>query len=426
MQFEKELDKLEKAGVLDSDTRIRIESYYAQQPDPSGNRLILAFAILGGLLVGLGILLLVAHNWDSFSKSVRLLLAGLPLLISQGICFWALRNRAGNPRWLEPCCTLVVFSLGACIALVSQIYHIPGTMESFLLVWMAGSLPLVYVLPAFLPALLILLGSTVYAVSGLMGPENSEANPQWYWVFFLALLPHYTSLIRKAPNQLQTNLHHAFVAVSIGISFLLVMDETEILMAPAYMGLGALYLVWGHQSWFSIGRRGRQIFSLVGAAGILGVLLSFTYHGVWDSILRHPLHLTQIIQTREGLVSGGLFLLVCAALFLNYSAWQNAGHLPVLVGACLFFLLFWTGQFVYGMVVNLVVSLIALWTLWVGAKKGSAGQMNLGLGLASVLIGLRFLDSDLSFEVRGILFIALGLGFFLANYLWIGKRKKNG
>jgi hypothetical protein len=76
-------------------------------------------------------------------------------------------------------------------------------------------------------------------------------------------------------------------------------------------------------------------------------------------------------------------------------------------------------------VMNVLVLGIAMWTLWAGAKSGNAGKMNLGLGLASVLIGLRFLDSDLSFEIRGLLFIALGIGFFLANYFWIGKQKKN-
>jgi hypothetical protein len=425
MKFEKELNTLVEAGVLDPETKDRIQKYYDSQPDHSRSRLLLAFGVLGAVLIGLGIILLVAHNWDSFSKPVRTLFAAFPLIVSQCICLWAILKKEGIPQWLEPGSTLVVFSLGACISLVGQIYHIPGDLDSFLLAWMAGSLPLVYILPASVPSLLILLGSTVYALLGLSG--NGEESPHLYWVFFASLLPYYIRLIIRHPDQLLTTFHHVFISISLGLSFSIVLDKEESLMPPAYVVLGGLFLIWGNQNQISPGTTGRRIFSGLGSLIILVILLAFTYDGSWDLLMRQPVPFKRFFNCREGLVSTTMFLFLSLMFLKDFSGWMRNGFLPVLAGSILFLPVFIVGQYASGMVVvmNVLVLGIAMWTLWAGAKSGNAGKMNLGLGLASVLIGLRFLDSDLSFEIRGLLFIALGIGFFLANYFWIGKQKKN-
>jgi hypothetical protein len=45
------------------------------------------------------------------------------------------------------------------------------------------------------------------------------------------------------------------------------------------------------------------------------------------------------------------------------------------------------------------------------------------MGHTAALILCRFFDTDMSFVIRGILFLIVGLGFFLANY-WTLKQKK--
>ncbi len=45
---------------------------------------ILYLGILGSLLVGLGIVLLVAHNWDEMSRQCKLSLLFLPLACRPG------------------------------------------------------------------------------------------------------------------------------------------------------------------------------------------------------------------------------------------------------------------------------------------------------------------------------------------------------
>jgi len=58
------LPELVREGLITADQAERIRARYAADPQRSGNRMLLVFAILGSLLVGLGIILIIAHNWD--------------------------------------------------------------------------------------------------------------------------------------------------------------------------------------------------------------------------------------------------------------------------------------------------------------------------------------------------------------------------
>ena len=52
-----------------------------------------------------------------------------------------------------------------------------------------------------------------------------------------------------------------------------------------------------------------------------------------------------------------------------------------------------------------------------GLQSGLLPRLNAGLGILSALIAVRFFDSQLSFTVRGLLFILIGLAFLAVNLL---------
>ena len=76
----KDLDELLHANVITSETVRDIEQYYLSKKQQSVNPLLAIFGALGGILVGLGIILIFAHNWDNFSRHIKTLLAFTPLL----------------------------------------------------------------------------------------------------------------------------------------------------------------------------------------------------------------------------------------------------------------------------------------------------------------------------------------------------------
>ena len=74
--------------------------------------------------------------------------------------------------------------------------------------------------------------------------------------------------------------------------------------------------------------------------------------------------------------------------------------------------------------VNALILALAIYTIRDGALQNHLGILNYGLLIITALIGCRFFDTDFTFVVRGLLFIAVGIGFFAANYYMIQKRKK--
>lgn len=58
-----------------------------------------------------------------------------------------------------------------------------------------------------------------------------------------------------------------------------------------------------------------------------------------------------------------------------------------------------------------------------GAETIDFSLLNFGLLIIAGLIVARFFDTNMSFAIRGLLFIAVGAGFFAANY-FVAKKKK--
>ena len=72
---------------------------------------------------------------------------------------------------------------------------------------------------------------------------------------------------------------------------------------------------------------------------------------------------------------------------------------------------------------NIIVLALGVIAIKSGINRVDFRQLNFGLVIISALIICRFFDTNLSFAIRGLLFMAVGAGFFVANSILI-KRKK--
>jgi hypothetical protein len=81
-------------------------------------------------------------------------------------------------------------------------------------------------------------------------------------------------------------------------------------------------------------------------------------------------------------------------------------------------------EFAY-VLINLLILTIGLLHVREGAKKDHLGILNFGLLVITILTVCRFFDDNISFVIRGVLFVGAGVGFFVANYLMIKRRREN-
>jgi hypothetical protein len=74
---------------------------------------------------------------------------------------------------------------------------------------------------------------------------------------------------------------------------------------------------------------------------------------------------------------------------------------------------------------NLVVLGLGLYYIWLGTQRNHLLILNFGLIMLSLLIICRFFDTEISFAIRGLLFLLMGGMFFAANIYLLKRRTKN-
>lgn len=426
----KELDELKGAGVIDEETASRINSYYRDRSESSHNRLFVVFGVLGAILIGLGIILIIAHNWDDLSRAVKVFFSFLPLLAGQFFCGFSLLKRKESIAWREASATFLFFAVGSSISLVSQVYHIHGDLGSYLFTWMLLCLPLVYLLNSSIASLLYIVGITYYQCVTNFGIELFMHRQETfnYWWMLLLIGPHYYALYRRHPNSNYLLFHNWITPISLTISLGAVAHHNEELIFIAYMALFAIFYITGSSTYFNHSKRRINGYLVLGSLGTMHILLMMSFHWFWEKIAGQHFNLSDAINSQEGFAS--LLLVVLAVLLLLVSqrgkSWKEL-H-PIKVTFLLYVFIFFIGlgntplPVVF---INLLVLSLGIYTVWQGAKADHLGVLNYGLLTITALVICRFFDSDMSFVVRGILFVLVGTGFFAANYMMLKKRRFN-
>ncbi len=426
MSIQNDIPELIKAGVITQETADRIHDYYKNKSGESTNRLFIVFGILGAILVGLGIILIIAHNWDDLSRPTKTFFSFLPLFIGQIICGFVLIKNQDSIAWRESGAAFLFFSVGASISLVSQVYNIPGNLSSFLLTWMLLCLPLIYVMKSSITSLLYLAGITFYAgETSYWSYPTSES--YLYWVLLLLALPHYFLLYKKMPKSNYMILHNWLVPLSLVITLGTVAKRTDELIFIAYFSLLGLFYLIGDSDFFTRQKTINNGYKLLGSLGTIVLLLIFSFDWFWKDLRKRDLSFSEIIVTPEFFASMIISLLVAGLLYLRQKNKPLNDIKPLAPIFILFIITFILGLSspIAVVLINLYVFAIGILTIKDGAKQDHLGILNYGLLIITALVICRFFDTDLSFVIRGILFVSVGAGFFAANYWILKKRKTN-
>lgn len=426
MSLQKDVSELVKANIITTETADKILAFYSAKNSSSNNRLFTAFAMLGAILVGLGIILIIAHNWDEFSRSSKTLFAFLPILIGQIFCSYTLLKNQNNTAWSESSCAFLFFAVGASISLVSQIYNIPGDVGSFMLTWMLLCLPLVYIFNSSITSLLYIIGITYYAVNlGYWSYKSAE--PYLYWILLFGVLPHYYHIFKNKPESNFMVYHNWLLPVSIIISLGTVAEKTEEWMFVAYISLFGLFCLIGEVDFFSKQKLKNNAFSVLGSFGTISLLLALSFDWFWEELTRNYFSIDEFISEPE-FYDALVISLIAGFLFYTQNKNKSLKDIkPSAIVFILFIILFILGHIssISLVLINLLVLGIGISTIKNGAKMNSLGILNYGLLIIAALVICRFFDSHLSFVIRGLMFVMVGAGFFATNYWMLKKRKTN-
>lgn len=411
-----QLPALVREGVLDEAAAERLRSRYAASASagPAWSRIV--FATLGAVLVGLGLILLAAHNWDQWSRLTRLLVSFAPLAVTQLALVWVLRRDAdGIWREAVAASSALAFALG--LAMVGQVFHFPGDLDRYLATCAALTLPLVYLLGSSLAA--ALYGAAV--LGSVIAAPGAGGHPLLVVAAYALLLPHLQGLRRRDPESAGLMLLVGVLVPLLFAAVLASLPNVPRLGLWWLAGLGALLVLLDARQLPNAAPLWRRPLSVYGSLGVAIAALIASFADIWRGwywYLTPP-------QLPEAWLL--LSVLLGAVLWLAVAAWRQgrivaALHaLPALAMALVaaFDTRAWALPLAW--LLSGFVLLLGLAMLREGLRDRHWGGASRGLFLITVLVLLRFLDTDWSFTVRGLVFVSTGIAFIVAS-LWLRRR----
>ena len=412
----RELGAWREQSLIDAETAaILIDRY---KPKKNTGFLIILFSVIGSLLIGAGIILIMAKNWYFLPFSLRVVLAFLPLAASQALDVYVVRRRRGSIAWREAAAILTTASVFTALALVSQIFHISGDLEAYLLTCGLLSLPMIYILDAAAPLAVYYWTILQWAAMG-------------HTVFHALLAPVlyaggalYVFLKRNAAGA--GLIYLTWISLTAGFAGVIIIgsivNSSLLLAVLCYFTL--LLAVSGKP----LREQTLTPFNIIGGAGGLVTVAILTWRDMWGYA---------DFRYIEGSILPGVMLIpafVYASLSFRRDQLRSL-LVFVLSALCamryLWMLLeldFWPYDLIFIIISNVVFAAIGIGLLIYGAARARLGMMNTGMAAVCVLIMMKFFDSDLDFLWRGVAFLVLGTLFLLINLRLQRtiKRKKDG
>jgi uncharacterized membrane protein len=422
-----EIDRWQAEGVVSPEQAGLLRRRYEQPAGESVPWGLLVFATAGAIVIGLGVILLFAYNWDEIPRYGKLALVFLVLIGAHAGGIRLLGRDGWQPRLGEALAVLGTMFYGAGIWLVAQIYNIDEHYPNGFLFWALGALAMAWAIRSTANGLLAVV---LIALWGCCEAFDFRS-PQYWSVVLVAggLLPlawsqRSTILLTAALAAIQLLIAvnatqwgagaHAFTA-SLALGVLLVAaarltaaDRPDFPAGAgmmAFLGFGAFlfcaYLLSFADAADNLLDWTRRSGAQPGMAHVFGWTLFAAGLAGWAWLARRSLLHRELEIRREE------WLLPIALVWCFGIASLGARDWSVLVS--------WS--------FNLMLLGLAVMWIWRGCQESRLRPTVLGSLLLGAVVLARYFDLFQSLASRGLAFIILG-GIFVAEAMYYRKMRQ--
>ena len=397
----------------------------------------LAFAMLGVLLVGTGVILFFAANWDGLAKLTKLviLFGAMWTAYFAAACALARPDRIAN-GFAHALLLLGTILFGANINLIAQIYHISGHYPNAILLWSLGALVVAWLVRSEPVAVLGLLLLTLWT-----GMESFGFDHRLHWPFVIGWLfflpPIYAGTWRFAANTAMLALLAWGIMVNVGWDFDFAYganSDRYLVTEISFLIAGALLLVGVMMEWRE---RLSPLAVFVERYSIIGALLALhaltlrdgfgtaRWYGAaeagtgWTaavlSALAVVVALGVIVARRSrglpmaGVARSGQVLLAALAILILGSLFVGASHgwqLALYIGF------------------NVVYYASLLWLIYAGYRRGDAFRVNIGFAFFVLGVLVLYFDTLWTLMDRSFFFIGGGVLLCVGGYGLEAQRRR--
>lgn len=406
-------------GIIDTDQAIKILDKYEAEENKKPDVLPILVGVIGSLLVGLGIILLLAKNWSILSKEMRLVISVMPFLTGSILGF--LTIKFDRDKWeKEAVGVFIAISIVAGLALIGQTYHSVLPERTLFFVAAILSLPFAYFLRSSLGFLAYILFFTIYTMMAPYG-QDMIITIVIAGIFASAMFPYLLSL--EAKNK---TFELSWIASALSIVGFMTLVSSARNNTYILETLILYFLIIVLVSAFE--KTGMGFLSFLSRIGIFIVFFIMTFQFFWSESNFLVVNFSSIV-----ILAGAA--LGFTAIAIQYNRRINPkgnmmmffAVIPVLTAVYRILPTnFWTMN-IFMWAFNIAFFAVAIWVFVEGVKihtnqDGSLVSANFGLLLILMLLSKWFFDFDISFLARGILFILLGISFLAFNFIFIKRR----
>lgn len=409
--FLAEIPLLADKGIIPDETAAALTGYYDSKLKglpSSRNIYALVLGVIGIIMAVAGVILFLNYNWDMFPKVVRIGLAATPLFLGAVTAYLTIFSGKGQV-WKEASAILTSAGAATLIAVLSQIYHTGGELAEFMFLVSLLSLPLIYIFNSI--GLATLYCFFTFFVLGRHGV------PWWNSLLIALILPYIFYHLRKNSSWC---VWCRYQVIAVAIS-LFAGSAVEVYGTLPAIQLCSIFIIAGMDLLKSGTATSGKNPWLLPAFVVQTILLAVG--SSTKGIFRCDLDEKTVFLWTYGIVNGLLFLGYLLLFFRKRITFERVASLLLIVltaipliakkrivrissGDMQVFYNFYMG--IYG---------IAL--IYYGIKRGSLLIFNGGVITLGVLTACRFFDSDIGLLYRSIGFMVLGIGFLLANWLFV-------
>ncbi|SUP43440.1 DUF2157 domain-containing protein [Veillonella criceti] len=412
-----QLPTWEEKGWISKEHAAQMRVFYGTietKNGPSWRRLLVL--LLGLLLISLGLFLLFAGYWYSFSPAGRMdwcIALLLVAVVALGLGVWK------TPRSsLYAECVGLFYALALILStwLMADTYYTGEGMGFYALICMVLLLPVVYLLGSNFTMIVYLLIALCWSVSA--HDVTIWGEPIWLWLLLAAGSPFFAEQLRKRTQSYLSVLWLSWVYVGA------IFGAIFFTINSYQLSLGLFFVAALSAATYALGSLSREqgIWSLpfrgVGVLGLMYVVVYGTFLRTWQE---------------EAVANVGWLSIVLAILALAlvvgglHALWQKRQGPELLITLCPLVVGILMGlahggvaPLTVSIIFNLYVICLAIVLLWQGTMAKRVALVNGCIFTFLAIIGARFFDPAFTFVERGFTFIIVGAAIFVVNlfYMW--------
>lgn len=404
-KFYMELEQLAKLGYLEEEQLDRIrQEYLGSQKGMS--RTFLAFALIGVIFIGAGILSMFAFNWSMFPRGIKAAIAFLPLLGVQFMLYQKLQQGASD-TWIKSLTLALGIAFLCTLGLVFQAYQLSYSLISVLTAGFLLMLPVIYLLDGYYLAILYLAGIC------FLGHESQAS------FLVLLLFPYYRNRICRRENCWQLSLCFFFWFLYIAARYL-----------P-----DAAFFVWIMVLSIYITIEEPLLYRKLARCLLYGLLfLKALYYHAFFEVAQACTDITSMPWQESIGLLGPVFLVFLAViavrLCLAYKKQGKTAALDRILACAAGFLLAAdvyfcrdAGNSVYEILVNTGLIAFSLFRLLTGGRQKNLSSVRRYTAAIVLYIVLKISSGEYPLLAKGVFFLIAGAVFLTVNYIMTSKLK---